>query len=70
LVPDCTSAPNAAAMFIAASESSQADGLMIVVFPSASNAAAIARCVMLFDAGALTLPFTLDGTTVISISFF
>jgi hypothetical protein len=63
-----TIAPSPAAMLIAASESSQYEGLMMVVSPSVSTAAAIARCVMLFEDGAFMLPVTLDGLMVLSMS--
>jgi hypothetical protein len=55
-------------MLIAASESSQYEGFNIVVSPSDSTAAAIARCVMLFEDGAFMLPAILDGLIVLSMS--
>jgi hypothetical protein len=54
-------------MLIAASASSQYDGLWIRLRPSASNAAATALWVMLFDEGAFTLPLISDGSKDLSI---
>jgi hypothetical protein len=51
------------AIFIAASESSHSEGFVIMLSPAARRAAAMARCVMLFEGGALTDPFISEGTT-------
>src|SRR5664280_2749974 len=56
-------APSPTAILIAARESSQYDGLWIILSPSASNAAAIALCVMLFEVGAFIVPSIADGST-------
>jgi hypothetical protein len=49
-------APRHSAIFIAAIESAQYEGLYKVVVPSANNAAATALCMELFEAGASSFP--------------
>ena len=61
------SAPRLTAIFFAATESLQSDGLIIVLCPFVSIAAAIARWVMLLEDGALIVPFNSEGTIIVSI---
>ena len=54
-------APRASAIPIALSESSQNEGFRSILSPCARSAAATARCISLFEAGAFTVPEISDG---------